>query len=90
MAHYRRLIACFLDPLQETIACFWDPFTLTISAKSAIIKLKEDINKFFTLCTVFMKVISLIYEKIGFGFRVPLMYDLSSYSFVLTKIKYSQ
>ena len=38
--HYRRLIAYFLDPLQEPIACFWDPFTLTISAYSAISKLK--------------------------------------------------
>ena len=24
---YRRLVACFLDPLQETVACFSDPFT---------------------------------------------------------------
>ena len=38
---YRRLIAYFSDPLQETIACCWDPFTLTISGKSAILKLKE-------------------------------------------------
>ena len=29
--------------------------------------LKDGINEFFTLCTVFIKVISLIYEKIYFG-----------------------
>ena len=29
-------------------------------------------HEFFTLCIVFMKVISLIYEKIYFGDRVPL------------------
>ena len=49
-----------------------DPFTLTISAYSAIFKMKEVINKFFTLCTVFIKVISLIYEKIDFGDGVSL------------------
>ena len=29
-------------------------------------------HEFFTLCIVFIKVISLIYEKIYFGDRVPL------------------
>ena len=69
---YRRLIAYFSNPLQETIASFLDPFTLTISAQLAILKLKEGINEIFTLCTVFIKVIALIYEKINFGDRVPL------------------
>ena len=69
---YRRLIAYFLDPLQETIACFSDPFTLTISARSDILKLKEGIYEFFSLCAVLINVISLIYEKIYFGDRVPL------------------
>ena len=69
---YRKLIAYFSDPLQETIACFLDPFTPTISALSAISKLKEDMHEFFTLCIVFIKVISLIYGKIYFGDRVPL------------------
>ena len=40
LARYRRLIACFSGPLQETIACFSGPSTLTISAKSAILELK--------------------------------------------------
>ena len=34
--------------------------------------IKKILNEFFTLCTVFIKVISLIYEKIYFGDRVPL------------------
>ena len=72
MVHHRRLIARFLDPLQETIACFSDPFTLTISAYSDILKLKEDFNQIFTKCTVFIKGISLIYEKFYYGDRVPL------------------
>ena len=58
---YRRLIAYISDPLQETIA------------QSAIIKLNEDIKEFFTLCTVFIKVIYLIYEKNKFSDRVPLI-----------------
>ena len=71
MTHYRRLIAGFFDSLQETDCLFLgsvtgdlDPFTL--------LKAKEGINDFFTLCTVFLKVISLIYEKNYFGDRVPL------------------
>ena len=73
---YRRLIAYFSDPLQKTIACFWDPFTLTILASSAILKLKEGFYEFFTLRTVFVKVISLMYEKIYFGDRVPLRMEM--------------
>ena len=63
MAHYRRQIACFLDPLQKTIACFWDPFTMTISTYSA--------NKFSTLYLVFRKLIPFMCEN-HFGDRVPL------------------
>ena len=37
-----------------------------------IIKLKEGICECFTLCALFIKVISLIYEKKYFGDRVPL------------------
>ena len=40
LARYRRLIACFSGPLQETIACFFGPSSLTFSAKSAILELK--------------------------------------------------
>ena len=70
---YRRLIAYFSDPLQETIACFSDPFTLTISAWSAILELKGGFNEIFTKCKVFRKMISFIYKKIYFGDRVPLI-----------------
>ena len=72
LARYRRLIACFSGPLQETIACFSGPLSLTISAKSAILELKGGSNKIFTLCMMFREVISFIYEKFLFGDRVPL------------------
>ena len=36
---YRRLIACFFGPLQETIASFYGPYRLTFSAKSSILEL---------------------------------------------------
>ena len=72
LARYRRLIASFFGPLQETIACFFGPSSLTSSAKSAILELKGGENKIFSLCMMFKKVISSIYEKIDFGDRVPL------------------
>ena len=72
LARYRRLIACFSGPLQETIACFSGPSSLTFSAKSAILELKGGENENFTLCMMFRKGISFIYEKIYFGDRVPL------------------
>ena len=71
-SRYRKLIAYFSDPLQETIACFSDPFTLISSALSDILKLKVALNVFFALCTVLIKVISLIYEKNYFVGRIPL------------------
>ena len=58
---YKRLIAYFLDP-----------FTLTISAQSVILELKEIFNYIIALYIVYRKVISLIYENIYFGDRVPL------------------
>ena len=53
---------------QETIECFLysDNFSLIIYFKA-----KEGIDEYFTLCTVFIKVISFIYEKNYFGDRVP-------------------
>ena len=39
LARYRRLIACFFGPLQETIASFYGPYRLTFSAKSSILEL---------------------------------------------------
>ena len=39
-ACYRRLIACFFGPLQETIACFFGPSSLPFSTKSAIVELR--------------------------------------------------
>ena len=38
-----------------------------------ILKLKEGINEFLTLCTVFLKVISFIYEKTNFKELVSLL-----------------
>ena len=56
-------IAYFSGPLQETIACFSGPSSLTFSAKSVILELKGGENEIFTLCIMFRKVISFIYEK---------------------------
>ena len=74
---YRRLIARFSGPLQETIACFSGPSNLTFLAKSAIFhfKAKGVENEIFSSCTMFKKVISFIYKKIYFGDRVPLNYS---------------
>ena len=76
-AYYRRLIAYFSGPLQETIACFSGPSSLTFSAKSANLELKGGENKIFSLCMIIKKVISFIYEKIFFGDRVPLSLSVS-------------
>ena len=62
----------FFGPLQETIAWFFGPSSLTFSAKSAILELKGVENEIFSLCMMFKKVISFIYETIYFGDRVPL------------------
>ena len=69
------LIACFLDPLQETIACFLYLFILAILNKSAISELKEGFNEIFSICMVFRKVISLIYENFYFSDRDPLTFS---------------
>ena len=79
MAQYRRLIACFSDPLQETHCLFlrsitgdYCLFLGSLSAKTSILKLKEGRHEYLTLSIVFIKMITLIYEKNYFSDRVPL------------------
>ena len=80
---YRRLIACFLDPLQETHCLFLGSVTgdycLFLGSLYpdnfsfiSYFRVEGGFNEIFTYCTVFRKVISFIYEKIYFGDRVPL------------------
>ena len=64
LARYRRLIACFSGPLQETIAYFFGPSSLTFSAKSPMLGVKGGENEIFTLCMMFRKLISFIDKKI--------------------------
>ena len=64
LAHYRRLMACFFDQLQETVAFYSGPSSLTFSAQSPILGVKEGENEIFSLCMMFRGVISFIYEKI--------------------------
>ena len=45
--------------------------SLIFSATSAILELKGCENEIFSLCMMFKKVISFIYEHIYFGDRVP-------------------
>ena len=52
LARFRRLIACFSGPLQDTIACFSGPSNLTFSAKSAILKLNGGKTNFFLVYDV--------------------------------------
>ena len=72
LARYRRLIACFSGPLQETIAFYFGPSSLTFSAKLAILELKGGENKIFSLRMMLKKVIYFIHEKVYFSNRVPL------------------
>ena len=75
LIRYRRLFAFFLGSITGDFCLFLgSPYSDNFSLISCILKLKEGINEFFTLCKVFEKVISLIYIKIHFGDRIPLSF----------------
>ena len=62
----------FLLPATGDCCLFSGPSSLTFSTKTAILELKGGENKNSTLCMMFRKVKSFIYEKIYCSDRVTL------------------